>query len=329
MVHTQRILVADIGGTSSRFAAFTVAPAGLCLDSRVWLRTDAYETFEELLKELQSQHLEQALTSFALIVLAVAGPVTQGRYCSPPNIHWSINLDSTEKVIQLPEVILINDFLAQAYATVSPLAPTFERVLTGQIELDFPRAIVGVGTGLGKAALVPDGRGDFIGIASEGGHSALATESPDEAQLLEFFRRKRPEFQEAQPPQYVSWEHILSGRGLELTHEFITGNQCSAVEVAAELHADSPTLELFARVYGRMCRNFAFEFYARGGVFVAGGVAAKNPQILHHPAFAQAFRSTAAHSEVFANIPLYLIDNQDSGLWGAATLGQQRLRWAH
>jgi len=63
-----------------------------------------------------------------------------------------------------------------------------------------------------------------------------------------------------------------------------------------------------------------------GGMYIAGGVAAKLPVMLTHKVFSEEFRSSKTMSRILAQIPVFLITNEESGLWGAALLGQQILK---
>ncbi|MCB0322386.1 MAG: glucokinase, partial [Bdellovibrionales bacterium] len=44
-----------------------------------------------------------------------------------------------------------------------------------------------------------------------------------------------------------------------------------------------------------------------------------------HQAFAESFRTSPTHQALLSAIPVYLMDNQESGLWGAAYCGSQEL----
>ena len=57
---------------------------------------------------------------------------------------------------------------------------------------------------------------------------------------------------------------------------------------------------------------------ALGGLYIAGGLAVKLPALLEHPAFAREFRLADPTNRVLRAIPVSLITDQESGLWGAA-----------
>jgi glucokinase len=215
------------------------------------------------------------------------------------------------KLLGIKECTIINDFVAQACACASPIADNTELIIDGEADRTRAIAVVGAGTGLGQAYLIPDGCGGFIPGASEGGHVNFAPESREEFEFLEFGCRKFG-------CEYLTMEHVVSGRGLSLVHQFLTGESLAAHEVAATFDDKSQTAQWLSRFYGRACRNFALSVLARGGVFVAGGIAAKNPMLVKHQEFVKAFQSSPTHEGLLRRIPVRLNVDQESGLWGGA-----------
>ena len=58
--------------------------------------------------------------------------------------------------------------------------------------------------------------------------------------------------------------------------------------------------------------------FGHGGLWIAGGIAAKNPLCLTHPAFLQELGLVPDIGGIAASVPIYLIADGNSGLWGAA-----------
>lgn len=313
------VLAADIGGTSSRFAYFGIQQ-GLepVMLEKAWLETGRAVSFRELLGQFEGAGLAHRLAEAEFCVFAAAGPIEQGFKCRPPNIPWEIDLTHAEEHFGIKRFALINDFLAQAFACRSPIGENARQILEGTIVCDATVAVVGAGTGLGKALLIPDDRGAYIGAASEGGHVNFCPETKDEFDFFSFLLDRLG-------GEYVAWDEVLSGRGLSAVHEFLTGDVLKPEEVAATFTSENETLKWAARFYGRVCRNFALETLSMGGVYIAGGIAAKNPMLVIHPLFESSFRSARVHSELLRGIPVFLIDDQESGLWGAASYGKQLL----
>ena len=316
----KRILAADIGGTNSRFGYFKIEEEGqLSLVESRWIETGNSTSFSHLLKLLKDDGFTLSAEQSDMAVLAVAGPVVKGVYSNPPNISWDIDVTNCRRDFGLQRCMLINDFTAQAYACRSPIIDSAQRVVTGEIDPTATLAVIGAGTGLGMAALKPSGEGEFMVLPSEGGHSAFPVESRAEFEFMKFVA------DEMRAP-YVEAEYVIAGRGLSLTHQFLTGNKLTAAQVGAGLSKDSKTLRWLARFYGRICRNYALQVLARGGVYIAGGIAAKVPALVTHPEFESQFRQSKTMSGMLEKIPVYLNCNQESGLWGAAFAGLLRLR---
>jgi glucokinase len=318
----KNILTADIGATNSRFAHFEVDQKGkLSLVGTQWLKTQEFGSFGDLVEQVGARDFPLGTEGADIAIIAVACPVERGVYCSPPYISWDIDLSTAQKKLGLNRSFLINDFVAQAFACRSPIAEAAEQILPGQRVFNATVAVIGAGSNLGKAALVPDGSGGFVAVPSEGGHANFPFVSDREFEFQEFLLRELGE-------EYVTANTIVSGRGLSSIHRFLTGETLKPQEVTAKLTPNSETLVWAARFYGRACRNYALETLALGGVYIAGGVAPKAPSLVTHEAFATEFRSSRTLSAVLEKIPVYLNKNEESGLWGAAFLGLQELQRA-
>ena len=317
---TKRILAADIGGTNSRFGAFRVDNKNrLELVASRWLDTRAYSSFRDLLDELETGGFDMPVSSADAAVFAVAGPVIKDVFSSPPNIDWDIDLTSIVKEFGVESCVLINDFIAQAYACRSPIIKDARQILSGETDPEAPLAVIGAGTGLGQAALVPLKNGGYTALASEGGHTGFAFEAESELAYKRFLLKISGE-------PYVRAETVVSGAGLTHLHRFLTGEWLEPAEVSATLDEDSETLRWMARFYGRLTRNLALQMLALGGVYIAGGVAAKVPELVTHTEFTRAFRHSVTMHRVLERIPVYLNTNEESGLWGAAFKAMQMSR---
>lgn len=314
------ILAADIGGTNSRFAHFEVAPNGeLELIKTLWLKTKEEPSFGRLLSDLKEKRFSLQPNQADIAVIAVAGPVERGVYSSPPFIAWDIDISDVKRDFGVGRCLLINDFVAQAFSCRSPIGKSAKQILPGNIDPDATAAVIGAGTGLGKAALVPDRAGGFVAVPSEGGHTNFPFISRKEFDFQDFLIRELGE-------EYITGNTVVSGRGISLLHLFLTGEKLGPKDVISKLLPNTETLKWAARFYGRVCRNFALDTLSLGGLYVAGGVAARTPELITHKAFATEFRSSPTMSKILEQIPVFLISNEESGLWGAALLGLQTLK---
>jgi glucokinase len=313
------LIAADIGGTHSRFGIFRASgDDGLSLIKINWLNTADYESFGGLMAGLRSSDFPVAPEEADIVVIAIAGPVEKGTKSSPPFISWSIDLSKAKEDFGFKRAVLINDFVAQAFACLSPVGRSAELIMAGEPESGAARAVIGAGTGLGKAVILTDGKGGHRVLPSEGGHANFPFVSGRECEFQEFLLRASGE-------RYITANDIVSGRGLSSLHLFLTGEKLEPHEVAERFRQNPRTLEWASRFYARACRNYVLDTLAMGGLYIAGGIAAKNPELVKGTVFEAEFRSSDTMAALLANIPVYLITDQNSGLWGSALYGLPEL----
>lgn len=313
----RHILAADIGGTSSRFGHFTADAAGrLELRQAVWLATAEADSFVALLQRLPLAGFDLPVGEADAAVFAVPGAVV-GRRVTFANIDWTLDLDQLTAVFGLRQSACVNDFLAQAHGCLL-LGDTAAPVLPGTMDPTLVRAVIGAGTGLGHAALVPLDHGRVLALPSEAGQAAFSFTGPEETAFGEYLCRQTGE-------AYPRADSVVSGSGLAHLHRFLTGEDRSAAAVGAGLTPDSPTTALFARFYGRAVRQYVLSLVAAGGVFISGGVAAKNPLVIAHPQFAQAFYDSPTYGDLLRATPVRLVRDERTGLFGAARLALEEL----
>ena len=206
--------------------------------------------------------------------------------------------------------LLINDFIAQAFACISKPGQEAMGILEGDRDPVGTIAIIGPGTGLGKAALIHHEAG-YTPMPSEGGHAAFPFSGAREMEFAEFLLAKESK---KSKDGYITLDSVITGRGLAYLHEFRTGEAVSPEHI----ESDAEAFGWAARFLGRATRDFALETLATGGLFISGGVAARNPSLVRSEEFRQEFLLSSKMQHVLERIPVSLITDQDAGLWGAA-----------
>lgn len=308
----KNILTADIGGTNSRFGHFAVDSNNiLSLVESCWFKTLESKSFTELFHKFAKVFPSIDLKAIDAVVISIAGPVEGGSFCSPPLIEWDISLDEVKKGTGIERSFLINDFVAQAYACFSPIGKEAEIVLAGERSDDERFAVVGAGTSLGKATLVSLGKGSFIVVPSEGAHSSFPFDTKDEAGFQEFLLKETDE-------NHITAKTVVSGTGIGYIHKYLTGEDKSPEEITSDLSANSETLIWASRFLGRVCRNYILETVATGGLYIVGGISAKIPSLVKSKAFELEFYKFSSMEALLKRTPVYLVANEESGLWGAA-----------
>lgn len=258
-------------------------------------------------------------------VWAVAGLVSEEGQAAATNA--SLRLDLRALAARGARVLLINDFAAQAWASLALPGEESLSVLPGEAACG-PRGVVGAGTGLGTACLFPEASGRWRVLCAEAGHTAFPFLGREEVEYADFLCARHG------GAAYATAEQVLSGRGLELLHLFLVGETAPVEHIAATRLREAgtserpghPTLRWFARFYGRMCRHWVLSTLCTGGLYVGGGVAGRNPALVLAPDFTREFRDVPAHLRpLLRHMPVRLMTGDLTGLWGAAKAGQEFL----
>jgi glucokinase len=355
------LLAADIGGTHSRFALFRLeaAPAGTSLSmvqgSKLILKTAASKSFKELLACLREDRTPGGFTllgdytpaAACLAVPAQTAGKKQSAVLRAPNIVWPLRAADFFSISKIP-CSLINDFAAQGLAGLFPEILDLRPVLAGSAREEFPLAMLGAGTGLGKAVILPPEQGMEAGeekaaedgpgalfipggrvgrgrvLSSEGGHGVFPFKGREEADFQEFLLRMTGR-------KEAVGDMVVTGAGLSALYAFHNGDNFfrPAPEIAAGIRealaagADAgcpllKSLDWLARFLGRAARNQVLEVLALGGVYLSGGMLDHVPALPGHSSFAEEFRGSESQRELIKEVPVSRVSNQEVGLWGAA-----------
>jgi glucokinase len=275
----------------------------------------AYATFDELLFHFTAR-LD---TPPDAACFAVAGPVHAGE-ANVTNVGWHLAERELERAHSIRAVTLVNDFYAVAFAVPFIAANDRLRLNEAAAEPGAPIAVLGAGTGLGQAFVVfHDGIPQVL--SSEGGHGDFAPQDAEQARLFLALHERFG---------HVSWERLLSGSGLSDIYAFLGGEPTDAPEIAEIAdRGDARAIrafEIFVDIYGAEAGNMALRLLARGGVCIAGGIAAKNASRFTDGRFRRAYLRKGRFEELVASIPADLILNEEAGLIGAIELARLRMR---
>jgi len=345
--HRGCVLGVDLGGTKGLFAAVDAGGATL-LERRYACRDfDGFgPMLDAFLAALRAARGGSARPRAACI--GMAGPVA-GRRARLTNLPWALDADAIAVASGIARVELVNDFVAAA-AGIAGLAPDATRVLqAGAPQADGVRVVLGAGTGLGVATLVPRGR-DWRVIAGEGGHVGFAPRDALDLALWQALHARDPR---------VTVERLVSGPGLVAIYALLRERRGASVpdpllgtpEPAASIASvalaaagasgtGGPTaappdathaagdvaddavaaLDRFATLYGAFAGDLALLSLPRGGVFVAGGIAPRVFDARRVECFMAAFRDKGGHAPLASAIPVRLVTDPSLGVRGAAAL---------
>ncbi|MGZ5040945.1 MAG: glucokinase [Usitatibacter sp.] len=254
----------------------------------------------------------------------VAGPQL-GNKVKMTHRPLTVDGEAIEARFLIPKVRVVNDLAAAAHG-IEWLGPRdLVTIQAGKAAPNEPRVVMGVGTGLGIAYLVPDGEGGFRELAGEGGHAGFAPVTVQQAELWRALHQSHGR---------ASAEDVVSGTGLVHVYSFMKNASVHAAgeaedQLTAEWIAEraakgdlvsTGTLDLFFECMGSVAGDHALSVMARGGVFLTGGVVARLHGRLRESRFSEFFCSKGAFSATMMKIPVRAITGERTALLGAARL---------
>lgn len=327
------LLAADIGGTKSELAIYPLDDSGgTALFQRRYLNADFSGVEEIIARFLAESRLRPASAS-----IAVAG-VVAGDRARLTNLPWLIDARRLEQQFRIDRVLLLNDLTAVA-GSIARLGPEdLLEIQAGRALRGEMRGIVAPGTGLGEGWLL-DSHGLLLARGSEGGHTDFAPVDEEQQALLAWMRRKMSP---------VSYEMLIAGPGLGNLYDFCREyhNMPQSRERAQQIARATDRIpvivegavgeeqcplcrhavELFLAILGSEAGNLALKLYARGGMYLGGGILPRLAGKVSFAGFLEAFNRKGLMSELMGEIPVHLILRVDAALFGAASLGLAELR---
>ena len=309
------IIAADVGGTKTRLVyASADEPRNVLYEARY--ASGEFEGFEPLLRTF-IRDSGSAANQVDGLTLALPGLVN-GPTAHLTNLPWVIEKQSLRDSFGIKNISFMNDFQASAFGTSKLLEDDRVVLNAGVANPDqqdemATRVAVGAGTGLGVAWAQGD-QGTAHAYDTEGGHIDFAPVDNTQIALLQFLQKRHG---------HVSYERILSGRGLVALYEFFSGETAKGIDAewvnqqsCKNEHADR-AVTLFVQIYGAYIGNIALLFKPHGGIYITGGIAAKILQKMQSEAFINAYLNKGRMRMLVEGIAVYLVTNERIGVLGA------------
>jgi len=312
------LLIGDIGGTNARFALANTDQPGF--DKEMILPCDDFPTIEQAIHYYLDEITANAPDK---ICLAIAGPI-QNQQVQMTNNQWFISAQQLAHEFSAESVNLINDFHAIALSLpwlktdqLMTIGPHLPPPMSNQSQ--YKLGVIGPGTGLGVAGLIKQA-GHTTVITSEAGHMGFAAETAQQMQILDSLHQHWPR---------VSIERLLSGSGLQNIHlaqqqiNLQLQQSLSAAEIFQQAVDNQQSLayqsvQIFFEILGQVAGDIALAYGAEDGIYIAGGMVKRYPDLLRKSRFREAFESKGRHRALLQDIPTYLINHPQPGLFGAA-----------
>lgn len=320
-------LAGDIGGTKIDLCIFSRAGQS---DVPVIHTEDTFRSNDaDSLESLVSGYLSREKLDILRAVFAVAGPVIDGQ-SDITNLPWVIREDRLEQSLNIPSISLINDLEAVAF-NIPYLKQDETHILNAGVQTQGGNiGVVAPGTGLGESFLTTT-RAGHRAHACEGGHGDFAPIGDTQVRLLSYLSRTHG---------HVSFERVCSGMGLPNIYRFLRDEEgvpepdwpadtldgpIDSVPVIINTALDDTrsselcdrTLDIFAAVLGAEAGNLALKVMATGGIYLAGGIPQRILKILSKGGFMDSFTDKGRMSSLLADVPVHVILNAHTALYGA------------
>ena len=314
-------LVADIGGTSARFALIDLGVEAPRLSQQRSLAcaefADLQQAAEHYLKGVDKRPVRAAI--------AVASP-GGSEEIRLTNRAWSFRRGELQKSLGLDALYVLNDFGAIAWAV--PVLEAGDYVTLHGVHLapaTVPVSVLGPGTGFGVALLAGDATRGWNVVETEGGHVGFAPQGDEEMKIAAWLKARFGR---------VSNERLLSGAGLSHIDAVLAsgGNRSAELDPRANLRDPAEivdaalagrdatarrALEQFCAVLGSVAGDVALVHGART-VMVAGGIVPRFIPFLRDSAFRERFLDKGRMASYLESVTIRIITHAAPGLLGAA-----------
>jgi glucokinase len=303
-------LVGDIGGTNSRFGL--VEPGSTVVRDIEALKNNNFGALEEAIAHYVTS---RGLKNLAAAAIAVAGP-TEGEVVSLTNRDWSFTRETLRQAANARRFHLLNDFEALALSLPHLAGDDIVQIGGETPQRPAVKIVLGPGTGLGMATLAPLPQGGWMALPGEVGHITLPVQTQEEFDWRERMSKPGVPFES---------EDAITGGGLLLMYRTIaekpaqqTPEEVLQAALAGTDAAAVKTLDQFIIWLARIAGDAAMTMQARGGVYLAGGIAPSIVGKLKAGPFRTIFQEKGRLAHVMRPIPVYVVVEKFPAFKGCA-----------
>ena len=326
---TTTVLAADVGGTKTMLGFYVLTEEGLCPQRQHHYASREWPCFDQMLTDfLQREGPGGSRTQLAGACFAVAGPVQQGQ-ARLTNLGWVMDQRQLARSLGLPAVEVINDIAVLVYGLPHLQPPMAVELQAGEPQPGGTVAVLSLGTGLGMAMGISTPTG-LWSLPSEGGHQEFSPCNTQEWQLKQWLLADLG-------LERLSVERVASGTGLGHVGRWLLSTHPGPHPLKAQL--TNPTADLPARVAaaaaqgdllcqealvlwteacGTAAANLLVTSLCTGGLWLAGGVTAKQLPQLRSPRFLCRLQQVGRFQPLAAKVPVHALIAPEAGLLAAA-----------
>lgn len=250
--------------------------------------------------------------------IAVSG-IPRGETISITNSRWILSRSGLTSMFG-SEPLIINDFAATGWAVASShTAARIEAIGGYGVEPHKPGTycIIGVGSGLGVAALARDRHGVVNVVPTEAGHMRLMDGLPLQPAL----------FQRLKERGIPTAEDLISGPGLQRIYSAVCDihsepERISLADILNPARRSNPlvaqTLEAFAATFWYFAGNIVLAYGAWDGLIITGSIAAQTKNVLQRGAVRGQFAIPGPFAHRLGAVPAAIASFRHAELEGAA-----------
>jgi glucokinase len=337
------VLGVDIGGTNTNIAVCGVQDRKPVLIFSQHFHTTQLSNLTEAINETLKHAKERFNIEIEKSCIAGPGPVSADHSFLRVFVKatWDIKAEDILKNTMLKSTFIINDFDAIGFG-INLLDKNNEKDVVAILHPNNyqPKGVeqgmigvIGAGTGLGKNILVYDAHLDaYVPHPSEGGHSDFPATDEFETKMVNYVR-KLLNVEENLPCEqlcsgpgttniYKYLRHLRKYPDTQITNEIDNAKEEDIpVLISKYENRDKickETMKIFVRNYAKISKNFCLDILATGGLYIAGGIAAKHVHLFKEPEFMQVFESVFQYSSILKEIPVFVITNYNVSLLGSS-----------
>jgi len=328
------ILALDVGGTITQTGIVGTKNNRyeLLYSTEVWSNKIKLSQFiDDLVKHVEN-NLNLKIHAVSIAVAATLNP--KRNFVNSTTNKIKIDSKELEKKIH-KTTFLLNDFEALGYSVNILDKNNLKTIIKGNEIKHSPKIIIGAGTGLGKSILIYNKETkSYVPLPSEGCDADYPCQENIEQELCKYITKNTRRLRQ---------EELVSGRGLQKIYQFLTEHKNYAHNLKQNKYCEeikkakydslliskyknkdpisAETYRLFSIFYARLIKNFALETLSSGGIYLAGGIAIRDPETLGEE-FKQEIKKLTKSQKFIKQYPLHIITDKKISLIGAAMYAQ-------
>jgi glucokinase len=350
------VLIGDIGGTNSRLSLIIIndpmsPDVKITEINKINVKTFNYPTLKHLLSEYVNKFKDTPYFP-DIAVLGIPGALINNKVIISNALPYLNGTTGSQMAndIGIKHLIYLNDFNINGYSIQSTKleeGKDYFQLNPGVIpEPNSTKAMIGAGTGLGMGYLTKSSTTRYYSVhSSEGGQQDFSPTNPLQQRYKEYLIHrlnvfnptighacsgsaisyiysffKNVEKEEGDVSMMEEYEQIKSNQDkLVMFHEKIIqkgiNNECSLCK---------KVVNFFVELYGSVAGNLAISMLPFGGLYLLGGVSAALAEyIKSNDIFMKHFSSKGGLKCVLEKFPIYIMINQQIGVFGAAVFAKK------